>query len=62
MRTYARGKEKWTSLRTKLLSIAKNRMKEHVDASERHKADGPQTEVADGKFTFGDAMAAYRKK
>jgi len=40
VRTYAGGKEKWTSLRTNLQSVAKNRMKEHVDAAERQRTTG----------------------
>jgi len=33
----ASGKEKWTSLRTTILSIARNRMREHLDAAERQR-------------------------
>ena len=39
-RTFAAGKEKWTNLKTNLLSVAKNRMKEHLDAAERQKIAG----------------------
>ena len=48
VRTYAGGKGNWTSLRTKLLSVAKNRMKEHVEAV--------------GKLTFGEAIHSYRER
>jgi hypothetical protein len=34
VRTYAGGKEKWTYLKTILLSVAGNRMREHLDAAD----------------------------
>ena len=40
VRTFAGGKEKWTSLKTTMLSVARNRMKEHLDAAERQKTTG----------------------
>lgn len=61
VRTFAGGKEKWASLRTKLLSVARNRMKEHVDAAERERGPGRGIS-ADGKMTFGDALAQYRPR
>src|SRR5437764_1480418 len=61
VRTFAAGKEKWTSLRTKLLSVAKNRMKEHVDAAERHRTTG-QAADAIGRLDFGEAMSRYRAR
>jgi integrase len=60
VRTYARGKENWTSLKTKLLSVAKNRMKEHVDAAERQRTTGNSVEAV-GKLTFGEAIKTYRE-
>ena len=60
VRTFAGGKEKWTGLKTKLLSVAKNRMKEHVDASERQRTAGDSSEVV-GKLTFSEALKAYRE-
>lgn len=59
VRTYAGGKGNWTSLKTTLLSVAKNRMKEHVDAAERQRTTGDSV-VAVGKLTFGEAMQTYR--
>ncbi len=61
VRTYARGKGNWTSLKTKLLSVAKNRMKEHVDAAERQRTTGNSVEAV-GKLTFGEAIATYREQ
>jgi hypothetical protein len=37
VRSFAAGKEKWASLKTKLLSVARYRMKDHLDAPERQK-------------------------
>ena len=45
VRVFACGKEKWTSLKTKLLSVAKNRMKEHIDAAERQRTTGNSAEA-----------------
>ncbi len=45
VRTYAGGKGNWTSLKTKLLSVARNRMKEHVDAAERQRTTGNSVEA-----------------
>jgi integrase len=59
VRTYAGGNEKWASLKTTLLSVAKNRMREHLDAAERVKGSGPAT-VA-GRLSFGDGIALYRR-
>ncbi len=61
VRTFAGGKEKWTSLRTTLLTVARNRMREHVDAAERERGPGPAA-TADGKLSFGGALAIYRER
>jgi integrase len=61
VRTYAKGKENWTSLKTKILSVARNRMKEHVGAAERHRANGDASEAV-GKLTFADAATLYRNE
>jgi integrase len=61
VRTFAGGKEKWTSLRTKLLTVARNRMKEHVDAAERQRTTGNTAEAV-GKMTFDEAVATYREQ
>jgi integrase len=61
VRTFAGGKEKWTSLKTKLLVIAKNRMKEHVDAAQKQQQTGNTADV-EGRMTFGKAMEAYREE
>jgi integrase len=61
VRTYAGGKGNWTSLKTKLLSVARNRMKEHVDAAERQRTTGNSVEAV-GKLTFGEAIRTYREK
>ena len=45
VRTFAGGKEKWTSLKAKLITVAKNRMKEHVDAAERQRTTGNTAEA-----------------
>lgn len=57
VRTFAAGKEKWTSL----LSVAKNRMKEHLDAAERQKSGG-ESVPATGKLTFGEVTETYRQQ
>ena len=59
VRTLGVGNQKWTSLKTSLLSVAKNRMKEHVDAAERQKTAGLPADAA-GRLTFGKAMQDYR--
>jgi integrase len=61
VRTFAGGKEKWTSLKTKLLSVARNRMKEHVEAAERQRASGSVSEAV-GRLTFGEALGRYREE
>jgi len=61
VRTFAGGKEKWASMKTRLLTVAKNRMKDHVDASERLKASG-EAQVAAGSLSFGNALETYRKR
>ena len=61
VRTFAGGKEKWTSLKTTLLSVAKNRMKEHLDAAERQKSTG-ESVPAMGKLTFGEVTETYRQQ
>lgn len=43
MRTFGGGKEKWNSLQTTLLSVARNRMKEHLDAAEHQRTMGVGT-------------------
>jgi hypothetical protein len=50
VRTFAGGKEKWTSLKTKLLTVARNRMKDHVDAAD---------EAADDRQHLGGRWAAH---
>ncbi len=61
VRTFARGKEKWTSLRTTLMSVARNRMKPHVEAAQRERTTGPAVS-AGKKMTFGQALAEYRRR
>ena len=61
VRTFAGGKEKWTSLKTTLLSVAKNRMKEHLDAAEHQKSAG-ESAPAMGKLTFGEVTETYRQQ
>lgn len=48
-------------MRTKLLSVARNRMKEHLDAAERERGPGRGVS-ADGKMTFGEALRQYRPR
>ena len=60
VRTYAGGKEKWASLRTTLLSVAKYRVKEHLEAAEKLRASGK--EVASGPLSFEQALAAFRRE
>ena len=60
VRIFADGKEKWCSLRTTLLSVARNRMKEHLDAAERRKTMGGAREGS-GRLNFGGAVEIYRK-
>ena len=61
MRTFAGGKEKWTSLKTKLLTVARNRMKDHVDAAERQRTTGNSSEAV-GRLSFGEAITTYREQ
>jgi integrase len=61
VRTFADSKEKWSSLKTTLLSVARNRMKEHLDAAERQKLTGGAPE-ASGTLAFGGALEAYRER
>lgn len=61
VRTYAGGKEKWNTLRTTLLSVAKNRMKTHLDAAERLRGN-EHAEEATGKLISGDALVVYRRE
>jgi len=61
VRTFAGGKEKWTSLKTKLLTVARNRMKDHVDAAERQRTTGNTSEAV-GRLTFGEAIMTYREQ
>jgi DNA-directed RNA polymerase specialized sigma24 family protein len=61
VRTFAGGKEKWTSLRTKLLTLARNRMKDYVDAAERQRTTG-NTSEAIGRLTFSEAITTYREQ
>ncbi len=61
VRVFTGGKEKWTSLKTKLMSVAKNRMKGHLDAAERQRSLG-EGAVATGSLTFGQALETYRKR
>ena len=61
VRTFAGGKEKWTSLKTKLLTVARNRMKDHVDAAERQRTTGNTSEAV-GRLTFGEAITTYREQ
>jgi hypothetical protein len=61
VRTFAGGKEKWTSLKTKLLTVARNRMKDHVDAAERQRMTGSTSEAV-GRLTFGEAITTYREQ
>jgi integrase len=62
VRTYALGKEKWTSLRTNLLSTARNRMKEHLEAAERLRAENSDTTTSVGPMTFADALTQCRRE
>ncbi len=62
VRTFASGKEKWTSLRTTILSIARNRMREHLDAAERQRLTGPAASEATGSLTFGEALKEYQER
>ena len=61
VRTFAGGKEKRTRLKITLFSVAKNRMKEHLDAAERQKSAG-ELVPAMGKLTFGEVMETYRQQ
>ena len=61
VRTFSGGKEKWTSLKTKLLTVARNRMKDHVDAAERQRTTGNTSEAV-GRLTFGEAITTYREQ
>ena len=58
-RVAAGGKSIWTSLKTNRKSIAEERLEEYVSNARRQRATGVKT--ANGKLTFGDAVALYRK-
>jgi hypothetical protein len=60
VRTFASGKEKWTGLKTTALSIAKNRMRDHLDAAERQRMIGAGASEAAGGLTFGQALTQYQ--
>jgi integrase len=60
VRTYAGGKEKWASLETTLLSVAKHRVKEHLEAADKLRASGQK--AASGPLSFGDAVEIFRKQ
>jgi len=61
VRTYAGGKGNWTSPKTKLFSVARNRMKEHVDAAERQGTAGKSVEAV-GNLTFAQAAQTHREE
>ncbi len=61
VRTFASGKEKWTSLSTTIVSIAKNRMREHLDAAERQRLTGTAASEATGNLAFGQALKEYQE-
>ena len=61
VRTFGGGKEKWKSLRTTRLSVARNRMKEHLDAAERQRTMGVGT-GGGGTPGFGAAIEIYRRR
>ena len=61
VRTYAGGKQKWVTLQTTLLSVAKNRMKEHVEGAIRQRSGGSQIESS-GRFRFSQGIALYRRE
>jgi hypothetical protein len=52
VRTYAVGKQKWPTFQTSLRSVAKIRMKEHSEASERMRSPGGNLEMSSERFTF----------
>lgn len=60
VRTYAGGKEKWASLKTTLLSVAKHRVKEHLDAADKLRASGKR--AATGPLSFCEAAEIFRKQ
>ncbi len=60
VRTYAGGKEKWATLKTTLLSVAKHRVKEHLEAADRLRASGRK--AASGPLSFGEALEVFRKQ
>jgi len=41
------GQEKWADLKTYLLSVARNRMKEHIEAAQRQSITGDAIETTD---------------
>jgi integrase len=61
VRTYSGGKEKWSSLNTTVLSVAKNRMREHVEAAERQKLVTDAPDVS-GLLSFGQAIQTYKSR
>jgi len=62
VRTFASGKEKWTSLRTTVQPIAKNRMRDHLDAAERQRLTGTAASEATGSLTFRRALKEYQER
>ena len=61
VRTFAGGKEKWASLRTTLLSVAKNRMKEQIDAAERQSSTGESVECV-GRLSFAQSLRGLLRR
>ena len=58
---FRRWQGKKTSLKTTLLSVVKNWMKEHLDAAERQKITG-EVMPATVKLTFNEMNETYREQ
>lgn len=58
VRTLVGGKQKWRALKTTVLAVAKNRMREHLEAAEREKSAKDAPDVS-GHLTFGQATETY---
>jgi len=58
LRTFFGGKEKWTSLKTTILAVAKQRLKEHEQAADARRLSG--IHAVSGPLSYAQALAIFR--
>src|SRR5689334_5561272 len=59
-RTFSGGNEKWTSLRTDILEVAKAKLREHV--GEADKVASARKASARGKMSMGDCALIFAER